>query len=57
MDELTLDFNETKHRMVVQQCQDIHELREIAAALVSCHYAHKRMLQHYMLESLPSMKS
>ena len=55
MDEIAFEFSETRHKMAVQSCDDIHELRQIAAALVQCHYAQKRLLHHYMLEGLPDL--
>ena len=52
MDELSLELHERHQKHVVQSCDDIHELREIASALVSCHYAMKRLLGRYMLDEL-----
>ena len=55
VDEIALEFHETHQKHVIQSCDDIHELKQIASALVSCHFAMKRMLGHYMLEGMPRM--
>ena len=55
MDELSLELHEAHQKHVVQSCQDIQELREIASALVSCHYSMKRLLGHYMLDGMPRL--
>lgn len=55
MDELSLELHEAHQKHVIQKCDDLGELKDIASALVSCHYAMKRMLGHYMLEGVPRM--
>ena len=50
-----MELHEAHQKHVIQKCDDLGELKEIASALVSCHFAMKRMLGHYMLEGVPRM--
>lgn len=55
VDELSLELHEAHQKHVVQSCDDLGELKEIASALVSCHYAMKRMLGDKLLRELPQL--
>ena len=55
MDELSLELHEAHQKQVIQSCDDLAELKEIASALVSCHYAMKRMLGEKLRSELPRL--
>ena len=55
VDELSLEFHEAHQKHVIQKCDDMQELKQIASALVSCHYAMKRMLGEKLLSEIPRL--
>ena len=57
VDELALELHEAHHKHVIQTCDDLGELKQIASALVSCHFAMKRMLGEKFRSELPRLGS
>ena len=57
VDELSLEFHETHQLHVIQACNDLGELKQIASALTSCHFAMKRMLGEKIRSELPRLGS
>ena len=57
VDELNMEFSETVQRHTVQKCDDLNELKTICQALISCHFAMRKLLGEYLLHDVPRLGS